>query len=147
MGLSTYWAERRVTVLQRIVELGATTASGTGSPIGSVAAGTGSPIGQWRLVRDGASPPSAPTTSISCCRVREATGTPGGPSSPRPLAHQHQFYTLWLWCQELRSGPAGSRCRWGGRLLPPDILPPLFLDFGMTNSTTSDYSAYLPNES
>ena len=71
-----------MTDLQRIVELGATTASemtGMGSPIGSVAAGTGSPFGQWLLVRGGASPHMAPTASISCSRVREATGIPGGP--------------------------------------------------------------------
>ena len=56
---------------------------------------------------------------------------------PRLLAHHHQLYTLWLWCPEL----------WPGRrfLLPlEEVLPLLFFDFGMTNSTTSDCSAYLP---
>ena len=119
----------------------ATTASdmtGTGSPIGSVADGTGSPIGQWRLVRGSASPHIIRAQPLPLAAPgSEKPPVPQESGLPSPLAHQHQLYTFWLWCPELRPGRRFS--------LPlEEVLPPPFFDFGMTNSTTSDCSAYLP---
>ena len=66
----------------------------------------------------------------------EKPPVPQESGSLHPLTHEHQLYTLWLWCH-------GRACRFSLPL--EEVLPPLFLDFGMTNSTTSDCSAYLPN--
>ena len=113
-------------------------ADGTGSPIGSVADGTGSPIGQWWLVRGSASPHIIRAQPLPLAAPgSEKPPVPQESGLPRPLAHQHQLYTFWLRCPELQLGRRFS--------LPlEEVLLPPFFDFGTTNSTTSDCSAYLP---